>query len=67
MLAVIPRDQFDMSALRTGVSGFSGQAHVAIGLSQASLRGHLVDGPALDVESWAPYPLPPGLWVADGL
>jgi serine/threonine-protein kinase len=70
MLAVIPRDQIDSpawAALRDQVSGFSGQTHVAIGVSRATISGQLVDGPALDVEGWAPYPLPTGLWVADGI
>ncbi|HET9620736.1 MAG TPA: serine/threonine-protein kinase [Kofleriaceae bacterium] len=67
MLAVIRRAQIDISVLRTQLSGFSGQTRVAIGVSRAVISGQLVDGPALDVEGWAPYPLPTGLWVADGL
>lgn len=67
MLAVVPRERVDTEALRARLTGFSGQTRVAIGASQATLNGDLVDGPALDVESWAPYPLPDGLWVADGL
>jgi serine/threonine protein kinase len=67
MLAVIRRAQADVGTLRTRLSGFSGQTHVAIGTSRAVISGQLVDGPALDVEGWAPYPLPSGLWVADGL
>ncbi len=67
MLAVVPRERVDVDALRQRLSGVSGQTRVAIGASQATLHGGLVDGPALDVESWAPYPLPGGLWVADGL
>ncbi|HEX3765226.1 MAG TPA: serine/threonine-protein kinase [Kofleriaceae bacterium] len=67
VLAVVPRDRVDITALRTRVSAFSVHARVAIGISRATLSGDLVDGAALDVESWAPYPLPPGLWVADGL
>jgi serine/threonine-protein kinase len=67
MLAVVGRRLVDVAALRDRVSGFSDQTHVAIGLSRATISGQLVDGPALDVEGWAPYPLPEGLWVADGL
>ena len=70
MLAVVPRNQIDSpawAALRDQVSGFSGQTRVALGVSRATISGQLVDGPALDVEGWAPYPLPSGLWVADGL
>jgi serine/threonine protein kinase len=67
MLAVVPRQRIDIAALRTRVSALSAHARVAIGISHATVSGDLVDGPALDVESWAPYPLPTGLWVADGL
>ncbi|HEU4727300.1 MAG TPA: serine/threonine-protein kinase [Kofleriaceae bacterium] len=67
MLAVVPRGRIDVAALRSQVSSFSGPTHVAIGVSRATITGQLVDGPALDVEGWAPYPLPTGLWVADGL
>lgn len=67
ILAVIPRDRVDIAALRARVSEISVHARAAIGVSRATISGDLVDGPALDVESWAPYPLPLGLWVADGL
>jgi len=67
MLAVVSREQIDIAALRDRMSEISGQAHMAIGVSKATISGQLVDGPALDVEGWAPYPLPLGLWVADGL
>jgi serine/threonine protein kinase len=67
MLAVISRNQFDRPALQVRLAGLSTQARVAIGASRATVSGHLVDGPALDVEGWAPYPLPPGVWVQDGL
>jgi eukaryotic-like serine/threonine-protein kinase len=67
MLAVISRSQFDRAALQVRLAGLSTQARVAIGASRATVSGHLVDGPALDVEGWAPYPLLPGWWVKDGL
>ena len=67
MLAVVPRDRVDTAALRARLSGFSADTRVAIGVSRATVSGDLVDGPALDVESWAPYPLSIGLWVSDGL
>jgi serine/threonine protein kinase len=67
MIAVMPRARFDRSALQVRLAGLSTQARVAIGASRATLSGHLVDGPALDVEGWAPYPLPAGVWVADGM
>lgn len=67
MLAVVPRDRIDVALLRDKVYAISRRTRVAIGVSRASLSGQLVDGPALDVEGWAPYPLPIGLWVATGL
>ncbi len=67
VLAVVPRKRVDIAALRARISAFSVHTRVAIGVSHATVSGDLVDGPALDVERWAPYPLPAGLWVADGL
>lgn len=67
MLAVVRRERFSLFALRDRLSSLSGQTRVALGVSRAAISGQLVDGPALDVEGWAPYPLAPGLWVADGL
>jgi len=67
VLAVVARDRVDIAALRERLSEISAHARVAVGVSRATISGHLVDGPALDVESWAPYPLATGLWVADGL
>jgi serine/threonine protein kinase len=67
MLAVMALDRADLKVLRNKVSQFSARTRVALGVSRATISGHLVDGPALDVEGWAPYPLPEGLWVADGL
>src|ERR1041384_5941402 len=57
MLAVVSRDRLDITGLRARVAGFSADTRVALGLSYATVSGDLVDGPALDVESWAPYPL----------
>ncbi|HEY0189832.1 MAG TPA: serine/threonine-protein kinase [Kofleriaceae bacterium] len=67
MLAVVPRSRLDTPALRDRLAGLSTQARAAIGISRAVVSGPVVDGPALDVEGWAPYPLPDGLWVADGI
>jgi serine/threonine protein kinase len=67
LLAVAPQGAIDISVLRSRVSKFSSSSHVAIGVSRATLRGDVVDGPALDVEEWADYPLKHPLWVADGL
>lgn len=67
VLAVAPRDAVLVSALRTELSCLGDRARIAIGLSEAIVQGPVVDGPALDVEGWAPYPLAPGMWVADDL
>lgn len=45
----------------------AGGARIALGTSQATICGSVVDGPALDVEAWAPYPLEVGLWIAPAL
>lgn len=66
VLAVARRSTFDVTALRTKLAAFASH-RIAIGASTATLRGSVVDGDALDVEAWAPYPLQVGLWVADGL
>jgi hypothetical protein len=63
VLAVTPRERGNVERLRQELAE-CGAMQIAIGFSQASIRGQLVDGPALDVEAWAPYPLPDGLWVA---
>jgi eukaryotic-like serine/threonine-protein kinase len=67
LVAVAPRDLIDVPRLRERFSKFSSLVRIAIGVSRATIRGELVDGDALDVESWAPWPLTYPLWVADGL
>lgn len=67
ILAVAPRDQLDMLILRRELERLAANAKIALGKSRATIRGHLVDGDALDVEAWAPYPLSTGLWVADSI
>jgi serine/threonine protein kinase len=42
-------------------------ARVAVGPTRATISGSVVDGPALDVEGWAPYPLAVGVWVSASL
>ena len=66
VLAVAPRAAVDVAAIRTALAAF-GSSRIALGASTASIRGDVVDGDALDVEAWAPYPLPVGIWVADAL
>lgn len=63
VLAVAPRNLADVDQLARELT-FSARTKTAIGYSEASIRGRVVDGPALDVEGWAPYPLPDGVWVA---
>jgi serine/threonine protein kinase len=67
VLAVARPGQLDVAALCDTVRSVAPTARVALGKSTAELQGTLVDGPALDVESWAPYPLGEGIWIADGL
>lgn len=67
MIAVAPRAGFAAEALRSRLAGLSAGARAALGTSRATVSGHLVDGPALDVEGWAPYPLAAGLWVAESM
>lgn len=66
ILAVAPKDELDTSALRRELDDLSKAAKgIALGMSRASI-GHVVSGEALDVETWAPYPLQ-GLWVDDSI
>ena len=67
VLAVEPLGDLEVGALRDAVQGAASGARIAIGASRAELQGTFVDGPALDVEAWAPYPLGDGIWVASGL
>jgi serine/threonine protein kinase len=66
VLAVASRNELDTAALRLELDELSRATKgIALGMSRASL-GHVVSGDALDVESWAPYPLQ-GLWVDDSI
>jgi serine/threonine-protein kinase len=67
VLAVTPFGSIDVEELKAELTTLEPETRVAIGRCRASMTGQLVDGPALDVEGWAPYPLQPGLWVADDL
>ena len=66
VLAVARRDAFCVDQLKAALAK-AGDLHGALGITRAAIAGEIVDGEALDVESWAPYPLAPGLWVASGL
>jgi serine/threonine protein kinase len=67
VLAVSPRGSCDTGSVARKLGGLAVTARVALGTSRARICGNIVDGDALDVEGWAPYPLPVGMWVADGL
>jgi serine/threonine protein kinase len=66
VLAVAPRLDFDTSELKRELANPNG-ARIALGISRCTVDGTVVDGDALDVEGWAPYPLASGLWVAAGV
>lgn len=66
VLAVAEKGRVEIAKLRATLAGI-GELHGALGSSIAAIRGDIVDGPALDVESWAPYPLAAGLWVEPDL
>ncbi len=67
VLAVAPRSLVDIAALRVALELLAPAAKIAVGKSRAVIQGSVVDGPALDVEAWAPYPLADGLWFAADL
>jgi serine/threonine-protein kinase len=68
LVAVAPRNAVDLSLLKTKLTELASSGpKIALGTSQASICGSVVDGPALDVEGWSPYPLHVGLWIADDL
>jgi serine/threonine-protein kinase len=66
VLAVAQRDRVDIERLKVELSTI-GDLHGALGMTRASVSGRVIDGPALDVEGWAPYPLDAGLWVGSGV
>jgi serine/threonine-protein kinase len=57
----------DVASLRARLADVAAGAKVAIGRTRASIIAGVVDGPALDVEAWAPYPLEAGVWIAPEL
>jgi len=65
LLAVAPK--IDVAALRTRLGELATTAKIAIGATEASICAGVVDGAALDVEGWAPYPLTTGLWITPAL
>jgi serine/threonine-protein kinase len=65
LIAVAP--QLDLPRARERLEAIARTAKVAVGTSRATICGGVVDGPALDVEAWAPYPLEGGLWITPSL
>jgi serine/threonine-protein kinase len=59
--------QPNVALLQARAGDLPASAKVAIGKTRATICGGVVDGPALDVESWAPYPLNSGLWITPGI
>jgi serine/threonine-protein kinase len=57
----------DLAAISARLREVAKVAKVALGTSRATICGGVVDGPALDVEGWAPYPLDTGLWITPTL
>jgi len=66
LIAVGPRAGVKVASLAAKLGEITA-AKIAVGATQATITGSVVDGPALDVEGWAPYPLADGLWVAPEL
>ena len=56
----------DVTAIKARLADLAATAKVALGTTRATICGGVVDGPALDVEAWAPYPLS-GLWITPAL
>lgn len=65
LIAVAP--SVDLGAVSARLREVAKVAKVALGTSRATICGGVVDGPALDVEGWAPYPLDTGLWITPTL
>jgi serine/threonine-protein kinase len=65
LIAVAPK--LDVADARNRLEEIARAAKVALGTSRATICGGVVDGPALDVEAWAPYPLEGGLWITPSL
>jgi serine/threonine protein kinase len=65
LIAVAP--ELDVDEAKDRLEEIARAAKVAVGTSRATICGGVVDGPALDVEAWAPYPLEGGLWITPSL
>lgn len=65
LIAVAPT--IDVLEMKTRLASLASTAKIALGTTRATICGGVVDGPALDVEAWAPYPLGGGLWITPAL
>jgi serine/threonine-protein kinase len=65
LIAVAP--SLDLAVVSARLREVAKVAKIAIGISRATVCGGVVDGPALDIEGWAPYPLDTGLWITPSL
>jgi len=65
LIAVAPT--IDLLEMKTRLASLASTAKIALGTSRATICGGVVDGPALDVEAWAPYPLDGGIWITPAL
>jgi len=65
LIAVAPT--VDVTTIKGRLADVAATAKVALGTTRATICGGVVDGPALDVEAWAPYPLAGGLWITPAL
>jgi serine/threonine-protein kinase len=64
LVAVAPK--VDVAALGAQLAKLE-HAKICIGPTTAEITGSTVDGEALDVEAWAPYPIADGVWIAPAL
>jgi serine/threonine-protein kinase len=67
LIAVAPRASVKVPSLAAKLTEIGTAAKIAVGATRATITGSVVDGDALDVEGWAPYPLECGIWVAPEL
>ncbi|MEO8846467.1 MAG: serine/threonine-protein kinase [Kofleriaceae bacterium] len=66
LIAVAPVGAIDLAALVEKLAKLE-HAKVAVGATTAERSGNAIDGEALDVEAWAPYPLADQLWISPAL
>ncbi|MDB4954284.1 MAG: Protein kinase [Myxococcales bacterium] len=67
LIAVAYRSDLEVAAICNKLADLASTAKMALGTSRATICGSVVDGPALDIEGWSPYPLDLGLWVSPEL